>query len=1013
MENSNNVEKITSIDTVIEKIKDIDGKSHIDYMPDVFGRVIKYQVALKEDCGKENLSLEVLQWRGIITLLALKDYLDLDIAIEKVGLPDNLERSPAFATAVSLSPQTMLFDNREEGDWNWKQFYAIKMRGEENKYVDIALFSPTVIVYPVAEIEEKMPKVSQVGWFVEKTFVNPADYLNPAEKAAVTYWITRVEERFTTENGINQQWKAVIVELLRKYKKDIENASANSAWFALTDICREMSRLNDQNDGVLRANDIINKTVKITVKVENENIDVHSIFASDIYCLGRNANISSEMKSNTIPFAQCRFADKYRISGNKSNVTETTYYAFLPFAEEFVNLLLEHEVEASQIVNAFSLQLNPDNTKITASIKFSEVYKDGIDLERVYPFDSSVDWLSREITVAMWPPRYNIKWKRYYIYFDNSATGMQVCMPRRLVDLTQSVTRSRCDIHQCDEFPKALGMYDRSKTYIGAMFFRTEGVDEISGDRANKEATVCVDFGTSRTISYAAVQSEDAVEISLTREGTLPFLLKNDQGNMQQIAENFIPVSVNDEKTYSLYKAFDAIFRSNPSPILDGIIYVAGNMEVVVESDKKIQYLTELKWMTDEYRGWFVAFLEQYCMQIAWQLLRQGVQSITWKYAVPLSLDNDARNAVSRAWNKNVMKYLNEANNMSNKVMPGISESRAVNSYFYYNKEISSNVVLHEKVGYAIADIGGGSIDFALWKEREEKQIMWETSVPMAGRELFSKRAFQYIEKFISVLDIQSDEDMIKRLKAIQKLSIDREYNVAIAFFERFIGDKQNGDRLRQAISRVADDCNREWVREFQSRIEIGAAMIIFSIGQIVGEAIEQGRFSVADTGNFYIVLAGNGANLFDWIYGELWDAISENEKYPFVQMFLAGIESRTDEYHRFEKLDIRIVKSPVAKQEVSRGLFHTSTEGNGVGVKLGVEFEENDIIDWKNVFIDTYCNSFNIEQRDLLLMERLKVDRRWENVIARRVKEQKDCCSIMMSNVLKQLYDWMQTGEV
>ena len=71
VKSNNNVERINSIDAVIENIKDIDGKSHVDLMPDVFGRAIKYQVALKEACRKDgNLSLEILQWRGIITLLA-------------------------------------------------------------------------------------------------------------------------------------------------------------------------------------------------------------------------------------------------------------------------------------------------------------------------------------------------------------------------------------------------------------------------------------------------------------------------------------------------------------------------------------------------------------------------------------------------------------------------------------------------------------------------------------------------------------------------------------------------------------------------------------------------------------------------------------------------------------------------------------------------------------------------------------------------------------------------------
>lgn len=1016
MGNSNNDGNVTTIDEVIEKIKDTDGKCHIDLMPDVYGRVIRYQVALKEACRRDdNLSLEILQWRGIITLLALKDYLKLEIVIEKLDFPINSRI--AFATAISLTPKTTLFDDNSVGGWSWNQFYVIKIRDEEkegNEYVDIALFSPVVIVYPIAEIEKKMPEVSKVKWFVEKKFVNPAECLNRAEKTAVTHWIAKVQEKLESKQNINQEWGAVILNLLKKYREELGDNPAHSKWVNLNEICNGMSRLNVQDNGTFSVNDIINQTVEITVHIGDKEIGVHSIFAEKIYCIGRSQGKDIETKSEVVPFGQCRFASKYRISDTKSNATDMEYYALLPFAEDFVNVLLEVETEIPGVIDAFSLRLSRDNTRIIAEIKFSEVYPEGIDLVYEYPFDENVDWLSRELTVAMWPPRFDERWNRYFIYFDNSTTGMQICMPGGDGKTIKSSTRSRCDIYQCEKFPKAVGMCDRDKTYVGVMFFRTEGGDGVNGSRANKAATVCVDFGTSRTIAYANIGNENEMEISLTGEGALPFLLKNDQGNIKQITDNFIPVSVNDEKTYSLYKAFDVIFRSDPSPIVDGIIYVAGNMDVVDESDKNVQYLTDLKWMTDDYRGWFVAFLEQYCVQIAWQLLMQGVGSITWKNAVPLSLSDEARRAVSNAWNQSIKNYLASANSMAHTVGNDVSESQAVSCYFYHNKEISSTVALHGKVGYIIADIGGGSIDFALWKE-EEQQLMWEASAPLAGREIFSKRAFRYIEYFINVLDQENDKEMVKRLNAIKNLQNDKGYNVAVAFFERFIGDESNSNRLRQAISQVADDYNREWVREFQEQIALGASMILFSAGQMVGEAIEKGEFCVADKGSFYIVLAGNGANLFDWVYGELWDSISEEERNAFARMFLAGLRSRSNlheiEYNKFRNLDIRIVKSPVAKKEVARGLFYTDTASRDNRVKLDVVFAGSDIIDWKDEFIDAFCSNFENEQYDFSRLERMKCDRRWDNIVGRKVEERKECCSIMMSDILSQLYEWMLTG--
>ena len=110
--------------------------------------------------------------------------------------------------------------------------------------------------------------------------------------------------------------------------------------------------------------------------------------------------------------------------------------------------------------------------------------------------------------------------------------------------------------------------------------------------------------------------------------------------------------------------------------------------------------------------------------------------------------------------------------------------------------------------------------------------------------------------------------------------------------------------------------------------------------------------------------------------------------------------------------MDIRIVKSPAAKKEVARGLFYTDSESNPTEIKLDVAFAESDIIDWKNRFIDAFCSNFENERYDFSLMKRLKLDKRWNNVVARRVEERKECCSIMISDVLRQLYEWMQIGE-
>lgn len=83
--------KKPNIDAVIGAVQSADGREHPELMPDIYGRAIRFQSALKEAQNNSgNLSKAVLQWRGILTLLALKDYLELDIVIEKVDLESEI-----------------------------------------------------------------------------------------------------------------------------------------------------------------------------------------------------------------------------------------------------------------------------------------------------------------------------------------------------------------------------------------------------------------------------------------------------------------------------------------------------------------------------------------------------------------------------------------------------------------------------------------------------------------------------------------------------------------------------------------------------------------------------------------------------------------------------------------------------------------------------------------------------------------------------------------------------------
>lgn len=1012
-----------NIDVVINGINDMGHRHGMTSNPDVYGRVFGYQLSLKNSLtDKENNWTEVLRWRGIITLLALKDYLSLDLAIEKIEISRTGSMEIAFSYALALTPQAVMVtdDKNEDWDWDWRQFYVIRLRRTKNEYIDIALFSPLTIVYPVAELESKMPYWPQIRWFNridgKGVFRNPAVCLKKEEKIVVAYWLTELRKKLnqlTKEKKVDGEMLNTIIGLVDSYIIDLDVKDENYGWLSTVNISENNDLWNFQTVGQIGVKDIIGQTVELKIHIGESEISSHDIFAEEICCFKRNT-AKEETAERMKPFINMKFSDKYRILLSREEIgidaglsdSKEEYYAFIPFGTKFVDLLLENKSQIPEIMKEFSMQLSKDKKRVTARINFSKIHEDGIDLMYEYPFA-----LSQEISIALWPNKPHRMWNKYFIYFDNNASGIQICLPEKIRELHE--VRRRCWVYQCESYPEAIGICNRNEKYVGTFFLK--GEDNVGA--ANKMASVCVDFGTSGTITYAKIENGKEEEITFEGEGALPLLLKNEEGDLTEISQNFIPVRIDGRKMYSIYKKFAQVTRTVPTPVLDGIIYLAGSMEMIPEDDGESTYLTDLKWMTDVNRGWFLAFMEQLCMQITWHLLCRGVNHITWKYALPLSLKDNARRNVESAWNKSIKEYLQDIAGVNAIIAASTTESHAVSNYFYLHKSVTDSQILDEKVGYLTADIGGGSVDFALWKG---EYAMWEASVDSAGRDIFSRQMFRYIQELENVLDVKKDKDLIKKVSAIKNMKDNQGHEVALAFFERFIGE--NSTKFQQAISDKESDDHMEWISGLRSKIALGAAMILFAAGQIVGEAIQLGKFSVIYEGTFYVVLAGNGSNLFDWIYSGVWEKITEEQHRCFVNMFLEGARSRMSSdnhvYGRLERADIRIVKSPHPKKEVALGLVCNNMMDQDEIEQLERLFDVSDVIKWKDAFLNSFSRNFSHNQYNYYLfgngrsMQKIQQDRSWVNLAGRKIKEKKESCNIMMKDILKWLYrqvekDW------
>ena len=158
--------------------------------PDVYGRAIQHYIALQEALAvpepqqSGDYQTDAVQtWRGLITLLALRNYLDLPLYWTKVDLSDEMRDTNLFFMALehpSNRADRILFPDQEHWQWDGKVFYVLQWIPEGQNPEDILLYSPYTLVYPVAGWRKKYQKIAQGGGMENRVF---ARFFDPGETA--------------------------------------------------------------------------------------------------------------------------------------------------------------------------------------------------------------------------------------------------------------------------------------------------------------------------------------------------------------------------------------------------------------------------------------------------------------------------------------------------------------------------------------------------------------------------------------------------------------------------------------------------------------------------------------------------------------------------------------------------------------------------------------------------------------------------------------------------------------
>ena len=191
----------------------VDGHS----MPDVYGKAVQQYISLRKAADRQNFNADsVRTWRGLLTLLALQEYLHLPLDWERVDMREEMSAAPnLFFSALKHPParkNMSLFPQNADWQWNGAEFYVLRWTQPGKNPMDLLLYSPISLVYPVADWRKIFTYIAREDRRVARFFDSDTGsfrsligsrgpVLQDDESRMVCFWLKKCWNTSTTSRG--------------------------------------------------------------------------------------------------------------------------------------------------------------------------------------------------------------------------------------------------------------------------------------------------------------------------------------------------------------------------------------------------------------------------------------------------------------------------------------------------------------------------------------------------------------------------------------------------------------------------------------------------------------------------------------------------------------------------------------------------------------------------------------------------------------------------------------------
>ncbi|MBF0518556.1 MAG: hypothetical protein HQK92_02405 [Nitrospirae bacterium] len=913
-------------------------------IPDMWARPRLFEMALFD--AKHPLNAKTIgEWRGLLAMLALKEFLDIPLEAVELNLDNNPEQFDFIAAAKALKPTNQLFE-----DIDWTTVYIILF----NKF-PVGMTSPTTLVCTATNY---FNRINRVKWYNGSILTDPVKEVR-RERGQLSAWLTELSNKLSekmSESGkkapdeyhnivaLLKGERGFITELGQADKTcDYSNNVYGFKRVFFSFIDKPLSLGGD-------------KESHIEIVTEKE-VDTRLLLVEHDICSNWNIDERDLLVYNHIPFSQIRPEEIFPETHKLGSITLPTNVV-VKTADSFFTkklFLIEHPnafpgtasvkgstgltFQGNDVTSVLPLsgELLDYYTSETLSRRIS-IYKNnddditvtftvplkGPEKESVKPYnksatngakniktkskdytisktykksDGDVQVLYAPPSIAIWP-HFKVtgdnNWSLYFTYFstreENTFYGEPLPKAGKSAKTTkrQNTSHTTTEITEMSMYPEAIACkFDNNgeKEYedIGILLLETPPEVEIA---ANNSCEIGVDLGTTATnVYYRANDRSQPMPMTFTDN---LFLRVTETPQSPEYLRGFINDVLIDLPFLSIYDVLDITAKDPLNPFKDGhIFYIYAFADFFEDAVKRKTIETDLKWGRLKENIYTAAFLKQIYLQSAAQVVSEGINQIKWKFSYPVNFR--FYKAFKATW-QDIIEYYNDKLNLKltqSEMLSGETESVVAARYFARENTFRASF----NTGAICIDIGGGTSDFSIWYENN---LIHQTSVKFAGRnifiDLFSANDF-------AILKSLEDNDIYEKYKGAR----DQKYYYAM--LESLVIGRCNskGGNGENWFKRLAARSDEPDFKKFKQLLAVGLAGLFYYNGLLM-KYVKEGGLTKDRAEITKIYLGGRGVNAIHWLGDGIY-----NEKTEINDLFKHAAATA---FSDMEEERERIVKS-------------------------------------------------------------------------------------------------------